>query len=797
MEMAAEEVVYKVDRITGMRWTKGAREYLVMWEGYASKDSTWEPMGNLVGCATQIREYENQREAQDKEAKEDILRKRQEKKDKAETDAAALRQAAAAAIVDLPDGGTTDGAENHDGGACDSNHCLKIHKGKRTAVWKAYDLSTLRPSCKLAKEGAKDSTCGVTPSDSAGTTNYWAHLWSHHRVTWYELKKQEGSLNCAGEVELEKLKKAFASNITSTGEHGEEFKMSKLQGSAKQTMDRVTAEWIVDQDQALNAAATPGFKRMMGTATTGMYVGCSEKTVKQNVTCMAVEGKAECTEFHRDVLASGTKPAASGDLWSKNGTALFGLVSHGIRRREAQQTDGTNSVTWEMGEKLAGAVPCNSDRHTGEHIAELSNEAWSETGIKKPVEELFARVSDNGSNMIKGWPEGFQIPCCDHTIELSVNLYTGHDYIAPTFEKGRGQVGYFNMSNIGYTEEGVGLHACQRSAGAPENRLTQDVKTRWRSTHDMANTLRINNEPLLLYDVRNPNPAKGFTNNRYSLEDWTINNQSVALLAPLATASKYLEGKKYPTSNLVMPSIYGCIELLHADAAIRQPWDNKLLQPWQLRPEVTAGRAVLYEDLERRWKTELSPQLERFYFIATICDPRQKGLRFPGVNPGQRASAHAWFEAEYESLWAPKPIAPSPAATGPRTTTPPAHPQHAGASFLDFMANLSHLPGAALQQDCGEEDADEVESEAARYLASPDVAMGTDILVWWACHETEYPCLSVMARQYLGVPATSASAERLFSIAGRVFDDLRQGVCDKVLEERIWAKINCEGRKAK
>ena len=75
------------------------------------------------------------------------------------------------------------------------------------------------------------------------------------------------------------------------------------------------------------------------------------------------------------------------------------------------------------------------------------------------MEEVFARVSDNGSNMLKGWKEGFQIPCCDHTLELSVNLYTSHDFLASTFEKGRGQVGYFNMSNIGYTEERVGLHA--------------------------------------------------------------------------------------------------------------------------------------------------------------------------------------------------------------------------------------------------------------------------------------------------------------------------------------------------
>ena len=30
----AEENVYSVDKIIGMRWNKGAKEYLVRWEGY-------------------------------------------------------------------------------------------------------------------------------------------------------------------------------------------------------------------------------------------------------------------------------------------------------------------------------------------------------------------------------------------------------------------------------------------------------------------------------------------------------------------------------------------------------------------------------------------------------------------------------------------------------------------------------------------------------------------------------------------------------------------------------------------
>ena len=201
--------------------------------------------------------------------------------------------------------------------------------------------------------------------------------------------------------------------------------------------------------------------------------------------------------------------------------------------------------------------------------------------------------------MIAG-TQGFLVPCADHTQELSVNLYTNHPRLAPTFDKGRGTVGYFNSSVVGYNEELVGLHACQKSSGVPENKLTQDVKTRWRSTHGMTDSLRVNQEPLLLYEVRNAKVAEGFKNNRLSLEDWSINNQSVALLTPLANASQYLEGKNYTTSNLVFPSMYGCIELLHPNAAVRQPWDGKLLKPKDLRPEVTEGRQVLYDDMVRR-----------------------------------------------------------------------------------------------------------------------------------------------------------------------------------------------------
>jgi hypothetical protein len=70
-----------------------------------------------------------------------------------------------------------------------------------------------------------------------------------------------------------------------------------------------------------------------------------------------------------------------------------------------------------------------------------------------------------------------------------------------------------------------------------------------------------------------------------------------------------------------------------------------------------------------------------------------------------------------------------------------------------------------------------------------------DLLLWWKVHGSTYPHLAMMARQFLGCPATSASVERIFSVAGLLFDDLRRSLDDGHLEEMMWACIINGGRK--
>jgi len=78
------------------------------------------------------------------------------------------------------------------------NGVLPQHKRKSGVVWSAYNLSEEKPSCTV---------CGNVPSPTGGTSNYWSHLFVHHRAIWLKLKQKAGALTGSGEAELSALLK--------------------------------------------------------------------------------------------------------------------------------------------------------------------------------------------------------------------------------------------------------------------------------------------------------------------------------------------------------------------------------------------------------------------------------------------------------------------------------------------------------------------------------------------------------------------------------------------------------------
>ncbi len=82
-----------------------------------------------------------------------------------------------------------------------------------------------------------------------------------------------------------------------------------------------------------------------------------------------------------------------------------------------------------------------------------------------------------------------------------------------------------------------------------------------------------------------------------------------------------------------------------------------------------------------------------------------------------------------------------------------------------------------------------MEAELNAYTRVQQVPLDTDPLMWWKQHVQEFPRLARMVRQYLAVPTTSASSERLFISAGLVKSDFRGSLLDNTLIDMMWAKL--------
>ncbi len=58
-----------------------------------------------------------------------------------------------------------------------------------------------------------------------------------------------------------------------------------------------------------------------------------------------------------------------------------------------------------------------------------------------------------------------------------------------------------------------------------------------------------------------------------------------------------------------------------------------------------------------------------------------------------------------------------------------------------------------------------------------DITQDVDVLVWWRdVGQARFLRISVMTRQFLPIPVTSATTERVFSFAGLTLSDLKISV---------------------
>ena len=85
-----------------------------------------------------------------------------------------------------------------------------------------------------------------------------------------------------------------------------------------------------------------------------------------------------------------------------------------------------------------------------------------------------------------------------------------------------------------------------------------------------------------------------------------------------------------------------------------------------------------------------------------------------------------------------------------------------------------------------------IATEVDDYLESPYVSMETNPTNYWKIYSSKYTHLSMLAKEVLGIPSSSAHVERLFSIAGNVhvFRPERCNLTDNRFEELMFIRCN-------
>lgn len=175
------------------------------------------------------------------------------------------------------------------------------------------------------------------------------------------------------------------------------------------------------------------------------------------------------------------------------------------------------------------------------------------------------------------------------------------------------------------------------------------------------------------------------------------------------------------------------------------------------------------------------------------------------MKPRHRKDAEKWLRTVYAKSFQGRVAKPGESSgrnrassavrsDGADSSNPP-HVKRRRVSSANIFSDRMQLQ----QNDDDDSDTEAVrkspyEDEIGEYLKLPQIENTNEwcCLEWWATHAHLYPNLALMARQYHGCPATSATVERLFSVVGYAFSKCRRNADADTLRDLAFTKLNVE-----
>jgi hypothetical protein len=443
--------------------------------------------------------------------------------------------------------------------------------------------------------------------------------------------------------------------------------------------------------------------------------------------------------------------------------------------------------------------------HTGENISNHLRDTLKYWDIKDSV-----FVTDNAANEQKalrllGLP---RIGCYGHRLNLVVKHALADPQAAELISKGRSLVTFFHTSTTA-TELLLEKQKLLLPKEAQSHRLIQDVQTRWNSTLEILK--RLDEQTLALHAVVTDGGlgkrSKDLGNKVFSFDEQAEVKSLIDVLEPFKKATETLSSDKEPTLGLVLPSLF------------------KLSKALEIKPEES--------EMIRNVKIEMKAQLEArtqdrdFALMATFLSPSTKSMWFLSADDRLKAQDLVQQEllSSFEKSEAIKKEKQDAVSDENDNLIEPSLPElqqesdddiqmveeniicepeivpakkikiedvnkssdsknrkSQSASWLDDVLFVSETKPPPLEEL--------IQSEMKGYIAEPPNNTECTNLDWWKRNEGKYPKLARMAKKYLSIPASSVSAERVFSMTGNIISKKRSRLKPELVDIIVFLNKN-------
>lgn len=430
------------------------------------------------------------------------------------------------------------------------------------------------------------------------------------------------------------------------------------------------------------------------------------------------------------------------DVWTEttNTQSFLGVTAHYIHNNILESS-------------IIGVTDLH-ESHTADYLSkELTNicKTWN-------IDTVVAVVSDNAANITCAIRSAFNLskhlPCLAHTINLVVTkaISTTED-LNILLTNVKEIVAYFKRS-VSAADELKKLTGDDFNA---PTRLIQSVETQWNSTFFMLDRFLLLKKEVTTILVS----QTGSTPNVIAGNDIEILKEARELLQPFESITREISSEKNPTCSKVIPIIYNLFETLKNIKCSSEIAKNLKEQ--------------LLKNLEKRFH---DVEFNNIFSISMLLDPRFKKLYFTSATAASKA-----IQKVNEKISLQKNLKEQTTMNDNNNTN--------NVNNQNIQGIWKYHQDRALESLKIQDENDIGYCfELKQYLKEPIIAVDKDPLQYWISRKEIFPFLYTIALNYMTIPSTSVSSERLFSAASLIMTKRRNRIKPEKLQKIFYLRSN-------